>query len=93
MIRISGGGGSIIKQFLLDPSYPVSDKTRVKSKDLWILYTPGTTPAGGTTAGMPMGLLMALTYATTTSGGGGGSPSKYELSVNTTGGIKRVEIP
>jgi len=92
-IRLSGSGGGIIKQFTSDPGYPVSDKIRVKSKDLWILFTAAIGSGGGTVAGMPMGLLLALTYATTSAGGGGGSPAKYELSVNTTGGIKRVEIP
>ena len=86
-IRIPGGGTGVIKQFTVDPGYPVTDRTKVYAKDLWILYTLA--GAGGTTKGMPMGLLMALTYPTTT----GGASAKYELSVNTTGGIVRVEIP
>jgi hypothetical protein len=87
-IRINDNGSSLIKQFTVDPSYPVSDKTKVRSRNLWILYTPA--GAGATTAGMPMGLLMALTYAETSAAG---AAAKYELSVNTTSGIKRVEIP
>ena len=85
-IRIPGGGGGVVQQYSTDPTKPASDRTRVLAKNLWILYTPG---AAGTTEGMPMGLLMALTYATT----GAGGADKYELSVNTTGGIDRVEIP
>ena len=84
-IRITGGGTGVIKQFSVDPSYPVSDRTRVLAKDLWILFTQG---GASTTKGMPMGLLMALTYPTTVAGGA----DKYELSVNTTGGIGRVEV-
>lgn len=91
-IRLSGGGGGIIKQFEADPGYPVSVKTRVRSKDLWILHTPAVPAGGGTVKGMPMGLLMALTYAVT-SVGGGGSPETYKLSINTTGGISRITIP
>ncbi len=85
-IRITGGGVGVIKQFNTDPSYPVTDRTNVKAKDLWVLYTQG---GAGSTQGMPMGLLMALTYTTTVAGGA----NKYELSANTTGGIQRVEIP
>jgi hypothetical protein len=87
MIRIPGGSGGVIKQFDVDPSYPVINKTKVRAKDLWVLYTPG--GAGATTKGCPIGLLMALTYAETTAGGGAAT---YQLSGNTTGGIKRFTL-
>jgi hypothetical protein len=86
-IHISGGSGGTIKQFEADPGYAVIDKTRVKSRLLWVLYTPA--GGGPTTTGMPMGLLLALTYATTGAGGGGAT---YQLSVNTTGGIQRIAL-
>ena len=89
-IHISGGSGGTIKQFDSDPSYAVIDKTRVKSKLLWVLHTPAS-GGGGTVKGMPIGLLMALTYATTIGGGGGGAET-WQLSANTTGGIVRVAL-
>lgn len=87
-IHISGGGGGRIKQYNTDPTKPVTDRTNVRSKNLWVLYSPA--GAGGSTKGMPIGLLLALTYAETTAAG---ASAKYELSVNTTGGIQRIEIP
>ena len=91
-IRLNTSTEGIIKQFDSDPGYPISIQTRIRAKNLWVLHTPAIPGGGGTTKGMPMGLLMALTYATTT-GGGGGSPETYELSINTTGGVSRITIP
>ena len=60
---------SKIKQYDIDPS--------PKAENAWVLRTAG---AGGSTEGMPMGLLMALTYATTS---GGGGPTTYQFSYRT----------
>ena len=61
---------SKIKQYDTDPSNP-------KVQSAWVLRTSG---GGPTTEGMPMGLLMALTYATT---GGGGGGTTYQFSYRT----------
>ena len=59
-----------IKQYDVDPTSP-------KKESAWVLKTAG---AGGSTEGMPMGLLLALTYATTSAGGGA---TTYEFSYRT----------
>lgn len=69
MIHLSNASFKI-KQYDADPSNP-------KKESAWVLRTAG---AGGTTEGMPMGLLMALTYAVTSAGGG---PTTYQFSYRT----------
>lgn len=69
MIHLSNASFRI-KQYDTDPSNP-------KKESAWVLRTPG---AGGSTEGMPMGLLMALTYATTSAGGGA---TTYQFSYRT----------
>jgi predicted alpha/beta-hydrolase family hydrolase len=61
---------SKIRQFDIDPASP-------KQESAWVLRTAG---AGGSTEGMPMGLLLALTYAVTTVGGGA---TTYQFSYRT----------
>jgi predicted alpha/beta-hydrolase family hydrolase len=59
-----------IKQYDVDPTSP-------KKESAWVLRTVG---AGGSTEGMPMGLLLALTYAITSAGGGA---TTYQFSYRT----------
>lgn len=69
MIYISRKDGSSIKQYDADPTSP-------KAETAWVLRTPG---AGGSTKGVPMGLLLSLTYAETVAGG----TTVYQFSYRT----------
>lgn len=59
----------VIPQYASDPASPLAETA-------WVLRTPG---VGGTTTGVPMGLLLALTYAETAAGGA----AAYQLSYRT----------
>lgn len=58
-----------IRQLTPDPASPAKQR-------VWVLRTPGD---GGTTEGVPMGLLLALTYPSTLAP----TPAVYELSYRT----------
>jgi len=75
-----------IRQLDTDPTSPnVCQEERVYHRDTWVLHTPA---VPGVTAGMPVGLLMAITHGTNT----GSATETYQLSANTTGGIKRITL-
>jgi len=70
MARIGSGFRTFrIPQYDVDPSSPVAE-------DAWVLKSGG----GSQVAGSPIGLLLALTYATT----GGGYQFSYRTKENTT---------
>jgi hypothetical protein len=79
-IELTSLSSNKIKQYDSDPTSP-------KIETAWVLRTVG---AGGSTEGMPMGLLLALTYATTSAGGGA---TTYQFSYRTKeGSTKRATI-
>lgn len=67
----SGGGTASIPQYDADPSSP-------SAQDAWVLRT--TSGGGVGVAGVPMGLLLALTYT------GGGGADTYQFSYRTNEG-------
>ena len=69
-IKLTSLSSNKIKQYDSDPASP-------KAEIPWVLRTAG---ASGSTKGMPMGLLLALTYATTSAGGGA---TTYQFSYRT----------
>lgn len=69
----------IIPEYDSDPISPLAESS-------WILRTVG---SGGTTVGVPMGLLLALTYSETIAGGA----TTYQFSYRTKeSNTKRVTI-
>lgn len=67
-VLISSAYG-VIPQYSSDPDSPTAEKA-------WVLATIG---SGASTEGMPMGLLLSLTYAETVAGGA----TTYQLSYRT----------
>lgn len=79
-IRITSLSSNKIRQYDTDPPSP--DK-----ETAWVLRTPG---SSGSTKGMPMGLLLLLTYPATVAGGGA---TTYQFSYRTKeGATKRATI-